>query len=1104
MFNFKVYIYDYEDKEYKDYTQYGVFPPKFADLLDEQLDEAELQLRNVPVEVFQQQTPVRIEITEVAENKYNAAMVSELTARSDNAHDVDMTLTDSTLSETMTINMLVATDKSFNAPRGLKNVDGKLTYTHTLYLIEETKILERFLGEGLTFTNALSNEYGRTNVVSVAEYNTGAIVSGYPKFVDFSSSVPSILARSESLAFPDLYYALTAAFGNDISGISWGNRGDCEIDAGTDGAGLFITDQDGNNIYSQYVDGNTVSDLKIYEKVEDNSPVALIDVYKDIPNATWWTVQEVNGVKVSVWMPYTLDLSDLPSTVYKLNVVYKTGLISDGYQNLVFQIDPFLIHIVPSEYALKKRTFKDVINRCFDLIEPLSATFGEVPRFVLSDDLPAVFDDIAPEYAMTRMTLREMLKLVGGTVHGEPRIIGKEQNANAKGGWQYTVGFDMYGQTTESHIKNRYCVSDEAYADINDYATQLDSSVENLVNQLDWAQGVVSEPFLNGDKTLRSETANVRLEDGEQAFIQTTLPIYSLIGSGSLIYCGYGVNNNGSITWYDATGTANGTATKDISPYVYESIDYNNILSPYGNGFTRAYAIYYTQGEKGIKGLFFKQPRAIMQAYAKYSIINIIRAVGGTVQESDYPLLRFRVNYLPVSATRVKTHKSVRLNGIPSAITYNQGANLVESKYYGENLKGVIARLGNIERTKTFLLGHLSDIPKIGLLYDDDYYISAVRWELRPKYIKCTVGLSKDFNRLSEYVGISSNKRMWEVSERQIQRRETVYNPKILISLTKYQTDGIYSIPNGAARELLNDTSDYSLTANIKTYDYNYAQINDIVLPITSVPFGNSLIFTCQMEDNYSAGQRVVYNSQGQAGNGEDVVGWWTEYTQYGNYYGRFDRLDISIASITGHNASGGTSSTGLPLAPEEDENNPKLTDIISATQMIYDKDSREIPQISMELSAMSDDPRIIIGSALMSNSKLANRNPSVYELYLTDEKISPIISQADFTRNHDHLPIDYGGVNYLTFSTDGITVRVPRTFYPQGSETPVNTKAWAIITAPTTETITVADNDGTETTQTIRKGGEIVIAGNFAPTTGEYAEYTLYFNILDDIENLN
>ena len=38
MFNFIVYIYDYEDKEYKDYTQYGVFPPKFADLLDEQLD----------------------------------------------------------------------------------------------------------------------------------------------------------------------------------------------------------------------------------------------------------------------------------------------------------------------------------------------------------------------------------------------------------------------------------------------------------------------------------------------------------------------------------------------------------------------------------------------------------------------------------------------------------------------------------------------------------------------------------------------------------------------------------------------------------------------------------------------------------------------------------------------------------------------------------------------------------------------------------------------------------------------------------------------------------------------------------------------------------
>ena len=1068
MFNFIVYIYDYEDKEYKDYTQYGVFPPKFADLLDEQLDEAELQLRNVPVEIFQQQTPVRIEITEVAENKYNAAMVSELSARSDNAHDVDMTLTDSTLSETMTINMLVATDKSFNAPRGLKNADGKLTYTHTLYLIEETKLLERFIGEGLTFTNALGNDYNsdydkyiQLNVTVEGAYESPSISNTYKTPFSYA---PLTIQRLDvfietQITNPPIYSTLDKFLG----------------------AGVYITDERGNNIYRQWLDSDGIR-----QQIGNNASTVISDASN---------INTYNAPTGS-WSDYVLTI---PQNVRELHIRYAT------FNSQIYDLGhgwdiTGIIAIILNRAPLKKRTFKDVINRCFNLIEPI--TTDQVPRFVLTDDLPAVFDDIAPEYAMTRMTLREMLKLVGGTVHGEPRIIAKEQNANAKGGWQYTVGFDMYGQTVESHIKNRYCVSDEAYADINDYATELDSSVENLVNQLDWAQGVVSEPFLNGDKTLRSETANVRLEDSENSFIQTSLPIYSLIGSGSLIYCGYGVNNNGSITWYDATGTANGTATKDITPYVFEATDYANTVSSYGSAypFGRCYAIYYTQGEKGIKGLFFKQPRAIMQAYAKYSIINIIRAVGGTVQESDYPLLRFRVNYLPVSAARVKTHKSVRLNGVPSAITYNQGANLVESKWYGSNLKGVIARLGNIERTKTYLLGHLSDIPKIGLLYDDDYYISAVRWELRPKHIICTVGLSKDFNRLSEYVGISSNKRMWEVSERQIQRRESIYNPKVLISLTKYVSDEKYSILYGAARQLMNDIGNYSLTAEITTYDYDDNALNDIVLPITSVPFGNSMIFTCQMEDNYSAGQKVVWNGQGQAGDGAEVIGWWTDYTQYGNYYGRFKTLDFKISSISGHNTSGGTSSTGLPLAPSNALN---LTGIITAENIIYDKDSREIPQLSMEITALSDDPRIIIGSALMSNCKLANRNPSQYELYLTDEKISPIISQADFTRNHDHLPLNYGGVNYLTFSSDGITVRVPRTFYPRGSVTPVNTKAWAIITAPTTETITVADDDGTETTQTIRKGGEIVIAGNFAPTTGEYAIYTLYFNVLDDIENL-
>ena len=78
-----------------------------------------------------------------------------------------------------------------------------------------------------------------------------------------------------------------------------------------------------------------------------------------------------------------------------------------------------------------------------------------------------------------------------------------------------------------------------------------------------------------------------------------------------------------------------------------------------------------------------------------------------------------------------------------------------------------MARLGNVEKSITYVCAWFDQIPKAGELYDDEYYISAVSWEVMPTYIKCTLGLSKDFNRISQYIGISSNRRYYEVSERE-------------------------------------------------------------------------------------------------------------------------------------------------------------------------------------------------------------------------------------------------------------------------------------------------------------------------------------------------
>lgn len=107
-----------------DYTANVPFPIKWSDLLDEQLDEATLTLMRTTVQNF---PPfVKVVIT-----RYNTENETNKTSAT----------------------FFAATDKGDEIPPG----SGK--YNHTLYLIEETKWLERFIIPSCGFVNALGRIY---------------------------------------------------------------------------------------------------------------------------------------------------------------------------------------------------------------------------------------------------------------------------------------------------------------------------------------------------------------------------------------------------------------------------------------------------------------------------------------------------------------------------------------------------------------------------------------------------------------------------------------------------------------------------------------------------------------------------------------------------------------------------------------------------------------------------------------------------------------------------------------------------------------------------------------------------------------------------------
>lgn len=118
----------------KSYTSSLVFPIKYSDLLDEQLDEAKITLKHCTRKTpFSPLTPVLIRIE-------NTLFFSSSTFETVNR-------------EPLMRYYVVSEDDVEENPVGSE------LYTHELSLLEETAVTETYIADSLTFTNDLGRTY---------------------------------------------------------------------------------------------------------------------------------------------------------------------------------------------------------------------------------------------------------------------------------------------------------------------------------------------------------------------------------------------------------------------------------------------------------------------------------------------------------------------------------------------------------------------------------------------------------------------------------------------------------------------------------------------------------------------------------------------------------------------------------------------------------------------------------------------------------------------------------------------------------------------------------------------------------------------------------
>lgn len=732
--------------------------------------------------------------------------------------------------------------------------------------------------------------------------------------------------------------------------------------------------------------------------VGENSFPSLQSLFTWKATVSSYTVVIQNGVEIKrekdVDTPIVVDLTN--GTV---ELIYYFDLLNSTGQLTVNGTATYLVNIASNVEPSPKWNARSVIERALMIAEPLRK--GDTPKFHLNADQAKEFEKIeTPEFQFTQSTLREILQGVGAYIHGEPRLNGDE------------IYYVMYGSgaLNDVHYKNYAALS--MRQDIEQYASGIDSSVDNFVNTVGRDSGVIIEPYDGGYKTLRTETLYARVEEGNM-LISTQWPIYSI----SKVECGF----------------VGETTSADITPYIFESADYAR-MSSYSELYpeSRAYALYYTIGEKNIYGLNFKEAHPISPAFKNYAILNILRAATGdsslTIDEGKengedgyteggYPLLAFRVTYTPIFSARVQQSKAyIGELTAPRTLAYNQAQNVVEASYYGESMKGAIARMGNVEKTYTFVFAGLARIPKVGDLFDDDYYISTVDVEIQPESTKITLGLSQDFNRYSEFIGINTAKRVYEVSERQAYDSNLSYRDYVVIGDKVGSENTLFDISRITTTFSQNFETEPITLAIAQGEDDSENLLAEIALPVQTAAFGNAAVMTFKYEDNYSAGNNVTWREQ------NNVQGWFTNGVAYSDVHGNMEYLHLKYYE-------GGT----IPATKEQQTqigtSLPNATNITGRGQAYINtgerplwvkKGSTEILSVTYQIDYVSNRKNIIIGSALAKNCVFVSGSQSGHGavLYVLPQRLNKFRLKADL--NGATQIYDYNGNSDGFYLIDG------------------------------------------------------------------------------------
>lgn len=488
-----------------------------------------------------------------------------------------------------------------------------------------------------------------------------------------------------------------------------------------------------------------------------------------------------------------------------------------------------------------------------------------VPFYIDENQIEELSRTQIIEMFYNQKNLWECLLEIGKYIHSVPKIeFGKDD--------KFKISFDKLG-STKQETKPGTKVSVMNFKSVADYVSACSSYVENMVQlggQIDeWVA-----PKTDGETSLvYNDTCSINVSKP----ITELLKVEVKCVSGS-----YAFANVGQVA--------------DMTRFTFEETVYNILSVAFTDIPNKGISIYYKLGSNKLTGCNFRNPTTNQgDPQDDYAIKKIIYLAFNGIPDNFSSMASawsgikvndfiFHIVYRTKDSVRQgQTRPDLRkylLNSKHDRVPHhnqfnNQTDIVVDSAKFGNNVFGKLIRTGNTNYKIFEWVDNPENIKHKGELYrinDELYYVAKVKHTFYCSHIISEIEYSKDYNQLSPIIGIPSEPRFYEISERNIIPREILIEDYLLLTSNQEKIDTSNSmlkrIDHLSQLMFGGESSNFAkyvittFKGDVDTDPTDIVQYSnlfyiDILSPLNAYSSQNTLTYEWDMVDNFSAGDKV-------------------------------------------------------------------------------------------------------------------------------------------------------------------------------------------------------------------------------------------------------